>query len=65
MRAKSGLFCASATSAAFLTQLRARHDEPLTVIWDNFPAHRGDALRTYLTTPGLHLRLVNPVPSTG
>ena len=49
----------SATSTAFLQQLRARHTEPLTVIWDNSPAHRGDALRTYLTTPGLHLRLVN------
>ena len=49
----------SATSAAFLRQLRARHTEPLTVIWDNSPAHRGDALRAYLTTPGLNLRLVN------
>ncbi len=49
----------SATSAAFLKQLRAHHLEPLTVIWDNSPAHRGDALRTYLTTPGLNLRLVN------
>ena len=49
----------SATSTAFLRQLRARHAEPLTVIWDNSPTHRGDALRTYLTTPGLHLRLVN------
>ena len=29
------------------------------MIWDNSPAHRGDALRTYLTTPDLHLRLVN------
>ena len=29
------------------------------MIWDNSPAHRGDALRTYLTTPGLNLRLVN------
>ena len=35
----------SATSAAFLRQLRARHAEPLTVIWDNSPAHRGDAIR--------------------
>ena len=49
----------SATSAAFLRQLRARHTEPLTVIWDNSPAHRGDAIRAYLSTPGLHLRLVN------
>ena len=40
-------------------QLRDRHAEPLTVIWDNAPARRGDALRTYLTTPGLRLRLVN------
>ena len=49
----------SATSAAFLRQLRARHAEPLTVIWDNSPAHRGDAIRAYLTTPGLNLHLVN------
>ncbi len=49
----------SVTSAAFLGQLRERHTEPLIVIWDNSPAHRGDALRTYLTTPGLHLRLMN------
>ena len=49
----------SATSAAFLRQLRARHPEPLTVIWDNSPAHRGDAIRAYLTTSGLRLRLVN------
>ena len=55
----------SATSADFLRQLRARHTEPLTVIWDNSPAHRGDALRAYLTTPGLNLCLVNPVSSTG
>ena len=49
----------SATSAAFLRQLRARHPEPLTVIWDNSPAHRGDALRAYLATPGLNLHRVN------
>ncbi len=29
------------------------------------PAHRGDAVRAYLATPGLNLRLVNPVSSTG
>ena len=51
----------SANSTAFLRQLRARRTEPLTVMWDNSPAHRGDALRTYLTTPSLNLRLVNPV----
>lgn len=28
------------------------------VIWDNGPAHGGDALRAYLGTPGLRLRLV-------
>ena len=49
----------SETSAAFLQQLRAHHPEPSAVIWDNSPVHRGDALRTYLTTPDLHLRLVN------
>ena len=47
------------TSAAFLHQLRTRHAEPLTVICNNSPAHRGDAIRAYLTTPGLNLRLVN------
>ena len=55
----------AATSAAFLQQLRAWHTEPLTMIWDNSPAHRGDAIRAYLATPGLNLRLVNPVSSTG
>ena len=49
----------SGTSATFLRRLRARHHEPLTVIWDSSPAHRGVAVRAYLTTPGLHLRLVN------
>ncbi len=49
----------SETSAAFLRQLRARHTEPLTVIWDNSPAHRGDAIRAYRATPGLNPRLVN------
>ena len=47
------------TSAAFLMQLRKRHSGPLNVIWDNAPAHRGEALREYLRTPGLGLRLVN------
>ena len=35
----------SGTSAAFLRQLRDRHSGPLTVIWDNAPAHRGEAVR--------------------
>jgi transposase len=46
------------TSVAFLRRLRAHHPGPLIVIWDNSPAHSGDALRAYLATPGLRLRLV-------
>jgi transposase len=46
------------TSAAFLAQLRGKHAGPLIVIWDNGPAHGGDAIRAYLTTPDLKLRLV-------
>ena len=49
----------SGTSVAFLEQLRERHSGRLNVIWDNAPAHRGEALREYLETPGLGLRLVN------
>ena len=49
----------SGTSAAFLEQLRERHPGPLRVIWDNAPAHRGEAVREYLRTPGLNLRLLN------
>ena len=48
------------TSAAFLMQLRQRYVGPLSVIWDNAPAHRGEAVREYLGTPSLGLRLVNP-----
>jgi len=47
------------TSTAFLKQLRGKHAGLLNVIWDNAPAHHGDALRAYLATPGLCLRLVN------
>ncbi len=46
----------SATSAAFLRQLRANHPGPLIVIWDNGPAHGGEAVRDYLATPDLALR---------
>jgi transposase len=46
------------TSTAFLQHLRARHTGPLIVIWDNGAAHGGDALRAYLSTPDLRLRLV-------
>ena len=49
----------SKTSAAFLTQLRERHGGRMNVIWDNAPAHRGEAVREYLRTPGLNLRLTN------
>ena len=35
----------SGTSVAFLEQLRERHPRPLQVIWDNAPAHRGEAVR--------------------
>ena len=48
------------TSAAFLGQLRERQGGRLDVIWDNAPAHRGEAVREYLRTPGLNLRLMNP-----
>lgn len=50
--------CTAETSTAFLRQLRAKHCEPLIVIWDNSPAHRGPQIREYLTTPHLSLRLV-------
>ena len=51
----------SGTSAVFLAQLRERHPGPLNVIWDNarWSAHRGEAVREYLRTPDLGLRLVN------
>ena len=52
------------TSSAFLKQLRDKHAGPLKVIWDDAPAHHGDATRAYLATPGLatpglRLRLVS------
>ncbi len=31
----------------------------MNLIWDNAPAHRGEAVREYLRTPGLNLQLVN------
>ena len=54
----------SGTSAAFLELLRERHPGPLNMIWDNAPAHRGEARREYLRREylrksGLGLRLVN------
>src|SRR5262249_48381938 len=55
--ALEGNSCA-ATSVAFLQHLRARHPEPLIIIWDNAPAHGGDPLRAYLATPDVRCRLV-------
>jgi transposase len=46
------------TSVAFLQQLREKFSGLLIVIWDNGPAHRGDAMRAYLSTPDLKLHLV-------
>jgi len=48
----------AATSATFLKQLRERHPGSLVVIWDNGPAHGGDAVREYLATPDLALRAI-------
>jgi transposase len=45
------------TSTTFLHQLRGNHPEPLVVIWDNAPAHRGQPIREYLRTPNLNLQL--------
>jgi len=42
----------------FLTQLRTNLPVHLIGIWDNGPAHRGEAIRTYLKTANLNLRLV-------
>ena len=49
----------SGASVAFLKQLKEKHPGPLKVIWDNAPAHRGEAMREYLRTPGLGLQLVH------
>ena len=51
----------SGTSAGFPGATEGEtYTGPLTVIWDNAPAHRGEAVREYIRTPGLKLRLVNP-----
>ena len=47
------------TSTAFLMQLRERCSGPLKVIWDNAPAHRGEAVRECLPAPGLGIQLVS------
>ena len=40
-------------------QLRERYSGPLNVIWDNSPAHRGEAVRECLAAPGLGIQLVS------
>ena len=50
----------SGTSVAFLTQLKEKHPGPLRVIWDNAPAHRGEAVREYLRTPELEAEAGEP-----
>jgi transposase len=55
--ALDGNSCAE-TAVAFLQQVRTNHPEPPIVIWDNGPAHGGDAIRAYLATPDVRLRLV-------
>jgi transposase len=52
-----GNSCAE-TSVTFLKQVRANQAGPLIIIWDNGPAHGGEAIREYLATPDLRLRLV-------
>lgn len=58
--------CTAETTVAFLKhflkQLRAHHTEPLVIIWDNGPAHRGVEIRTWLSTPDLRILLV-PLPA--
>jgi transposase len=48
----------AAMSVAFLQGLRAQYAGPLTVIWDNGPAHYGPELRKYLQTPDVDLTLL-------
>jgi transposase len=48
------------TSVIFLRQLRADHPGPLIVIWDNGPAHSGDAIRADLATPDVRLPAYGP-----
>jgi transposase len=52
-----GNSCA-ATSAGFLGGVRQHFAGPLVVIWDNGAAHHGQALREFLRTPKLDLRLI-------
>lgn len=49
-------------SVTFLKQLRAATSGPLVIFWDNSPAHGGEPLRHYLTTPKLQMQLVKLPP---
>ena len=49
---------AAKTSVAFLKALREDYPGEVIVIWDNAPVHHGPALREYLATPDLKLRLI-------
>jgi transposase len=51
--------CTAESSAAFLGQLRASHKEPLIVIWDNGPAHRGQPIRDFLAMPDQRMLLIS------
>ena len=54
----------SETSAGFLEQLRERHSGRLNVIWDNAPAHRGEAVREWLGTRALVRERVSGFPAS-
>ena len=41
----------SESPVAFLRRLKGKRPGPLRVIWDNAPAHRGEALTKRLTRP--------------
>ena len=49
-------------SVLFLRQLRRSQAAPLLIIWDNGPAHSGEAVRAYLTEPEVRMRLLRLPP---
>jgi transposase len=46
------------TTRDFLLGMRTHYTGPLIIVWDNSSAHRGEAIREFLRTPKLDLRLV-------
>lgn len=50
--------CTTETTVTFLKQLRTHSTNPLVILWDNGPAHRGQEIRDHLSTPDVKLRLV-------